>query len=157
MPRISGMDCLKTELMSFESVEKIRDQVLERLATSNLKAIEAYIAHHPADEEAKVIQLNSSLILSEIKSGKNLSWPTAVISDAGAQLLDTQEDPFETPNVRHIKVIKRAPAAAAMDFLPVNGRMLFTLLVMGTVIGLVVDFQLNALQSFLYKNAISLV
>ncbi|KAL8781445.1 MAG: hypothetical protein Q9213_005997 [Squamulea squamosa] len=151
MPRIPGMDCLDIDLPNVGSVEMIRDQVLERLATSNLKAIEAYIAHHPDDEGAKVVQLNSSLILSQIKLGKNLSWPPAVIPDLDLQVPDFHDHLFETRGIRDHMVIKRAPAAPSLDSSPLNDRTIFTLLVLGIVIGLVVDFQLHSLQSFLYR------
>ena len=93
------------ELDDAESMEIIRDQVLERMATSNLKAIEGYIAYHPTDEDARVIRSNSILILSKIKAGRKMIFPrtAAPIGDIGPQVPITGDEvPFEPPTI-HIE------------------------------------------------------
>ena len=93
------------ELDDAESMEIVRDQVLERMATSNLKAIEGYIAYHPTDEDARVIRSNSILILSKIKAGRKMifSRTAAPIGDIGPQVPNTgDEAPFEPPTI-HIE------------------------------------------------------
>ncbi len=87
-----------------ESPEMIRARTLERLATSNLKAIEGYIAHHPADEGAKVILSNSksilSMIKSKIQSSTNDPCPKAAeTGDIGLQVPSTREIPFAPPRI----------------------------------------------------------
>ena len=101
-----------------ESLEIIRDQVLERLATSNLKAIEGYIAYHPTDEDARVIRANSLLILSKIKAGRKMIFPRAAapIGDIGPQVPNTgDEAPFEPPSIRIQSEIRTIQHICAMD------------------------------------------
>ncbi|KAI4268704.1 MAG: hypothetical protein L6R38_007749 [Xanthoria sp. 2 TBL-2021] len=93
------MENLSFELTNMDSTATIRARVLERIATSNLKAIEGYIAHQPADEEAKAIQLNSIRILSKVKSGREVIWSQAATGDIGLQVLTTQEIPFEPSSI----------------------------------------------------------
>lgn len=93
------------ELDDAESMEIVRDQVLERMATSNLKAIEGYIAYHPTDEDARIIRSNSMLILSKIKAGRKMIFPrtAAPIGDIGPQVPNTNDEvPFEPPTI-HIE------------------------------------------------------
>lgn len=93
------------ELADMESMVIVRDQVLERMATSNLKAIEGYIAYHPTDEDARVIRSNSIHILSKIKAGRKMTFPrtAAPIGDIGPQVPTTQDAvPFEPPTI-HIE------------------------------------------------------
>ncbi|CAL8581653.1 hypothetical protein XPA_007341 [Xanthoria parietina] len=92
------------ELDDAESMEIVHDQVLERMATSNLKAIEGYIAYHPTDEDARVIRSNSILILSKIKAGRKMIFPrtAAPIGDIGPQVPNTGDEvPFEPPSIRN--------------------------------------------------------
>ncbi|KAL9028431.1 MAG: hypothetical protein Q9180_007167 [Flavoplaca navasiana] len=98
------MENLGFEVTNMESPEMIRARTLERLATSNLKAIEGYIAHHPADEGAKAILSNSKSILSTIKSKiqstTNDPWPKAAeTGDIGLQVPSTREIPFAPPRI----------------------------------------------------------
>ena len=90
------MENLGFEMTNMELPEMIRARTLERLATSNLKAIEGYIAHHPADEGAKIILSNSksilSMIKSKIQSATDDSWPKAAeTGDIGLQVPSTRE------------------------------------------------------------------
>lgn len=94
------MENLGFELTNMESTATIRARVLERIATSNLKAIEGYIAHQPADEEAKAIQMNSIRILSKVKSGRKVTWSQAATGDIGLQVPTTREVPFEPSSIR---------------------------------------------------------
>ena len=106
------------ELDDAESMEIIRDQVLERMATSNLKAIEGYIAYHPTDEDARVIRSNSILILSKIKAGRKMIFPrtAAPIGDVGPQVPITGDEvPFEPPSIRMQSEIKFIQHICAMD------------------------------------------
>ena len=106
------------ELDDAESMEIIRDQVLERMATSNLKAIEGYIAYHPTDEDARVIRSNSMLILSKIKAGREMIFPRAAapIGDIGLQVPNTGDEvPFEPPSIRMQSEIKFIQHICAMD------------------------------------------
>ncbi|KAI4261661.1 MAG: hypothetical protein L6R42_003139 [Xanthoria sp. 1 TBL-2021] len=110
------MENLGFELTNMESIAIIRSQVLERMATSNLKAIEGYIAHQPADEEAKAIQLNSTLILSKIKSGKKVIWSQAATGDLGLQVPTTQEVPPYEPSSIYVQTgIESFQHICAMD------------------------------------------
>ncbi|KAL8980554.1 MAG: hypothetical protein Q9205_004395 [Flavoplaca limonia] len=98
------MENLGFEVTNMESPEMIRARTLERLATSNLKTIEGYIAHHPADEGAKIILSNSKSILSMIKSkihsSTNDPWPKAAeTGDIGLQVPSTREIPFAPPRI----------------------------------------------------------
>ena len=106
------------ELDDAESMEIVHDQVLERMATSNLKAIEGYIAYHPTDEDARVIRSNSILILSKIKAGRKMIWPRAAapIGDIGPQVPNTGDEvPFEPPSIRMQSEIRTIQHICAMD------------------------------------------
>ena len=106
------------ELDDAESMEIIHDQVLERMATSNLKAIEGYIAYHPTDEDARVIRSNSMLILSKIKAGRKMIFPrtAAPIGDIGPQVPITGDEvPFEPPSIHNHSQIKTIQHICAMD------------------------------------------
>ncbi|KAI4270262.1 MAG: hypothetical protein LQ337_006783 [Flavoplaca oasis] len=98
------MENLGFDMTNMESPETIRARTLERLATSNLKAIEGYIAHHPADEGAKAILSNSKSILSVIKSkiqsSTNNPWlKAAQTGDIGLQVPSIREIPFNPPRI----------------------------------------------------------
>ena len=106
------------ELADTESMEIIRDQVLERMATSNLKAIDGYIAYHPTDEDARVIRSNSVLILSKIKAGRKMIFPRAAapIGDIGPQVPNTGDEvPFEPPTIHIESEMETIQHICAMD------------------------------------------
>ncbi|KAL8647956.1 MAG: hypothetical protein Q9226_006214 [Calogaya cf. arnoldii] len=89
---VSNMDNHASGATNSEKPKATRDQFLERLATSNLTAVQAYMRHHPADEEASGMKLISTLILSKIKSRSYGPWLQTL------QYPSTREGPLFGPN-----------------------------------------------------------
>ncbi|KAL8667547.1 MAG: hypothetical protein Q9168_007235, partial [Polycauliona sp. 1 TL-2023] len=63
------------ELPPLHSPSHIRALTLQRLATANLTAIEAYLTHNPTDNCARAIESYSTSILSLIAHGLHENWP----------------------------------------------------------------------------------
>ncbi|KAL8847603.1 MAG: hypothetical protein Q9221_007380 [Calogaya cf. arnoldii] len=84
-----------SDLTNSEKAKTTSNQVLERLASTNLKALEAYIVHHPADEEAKALRLSSTFILSKMKSDSDKPELYVATRGTSLQVPDTRDIPFE--------------------------------------------------------------